>query len=77
MSTNQNQDSDNDNNDDYQDSQVHNNRIEIKINATITDHSSSEQETPVAPLINKDCQEISIKVSLNGHTTNAIIDMGY
>ena len=55
---------------------MHNNRIEIKINATITEHSSSEQDTPVAPLINKECQEISIKVSLNGHSTNAIIDTG-
>ena len=74
--TDQNQDSDNDRNDDYKDNQVHNNRIEVKINATTIDKNSSEHETPIAPLINKDFQEITIKVSINGQAKNVIIDTG-
>ena len=35
-----------------------------------------EHETLVAPLINKDCQEITIEVSVNVQTTHAIIETG-
>ena len=55
---------------------MHNNRIEIKINATTVDNKTSAQEREVASLINMEGHDITMDVSVNEQQTKAIIDTG-
>ena len=55
---------------------MHNNRIELKINATTIRSAEIAESSIKAPLINQECSEIDIKIQINNNPTTAIIDTG-
>ena len=55
---------------------MHNNQIELKINATTITKAEIAGSSIKATLINQDCSKIGIKIQINNKPISAIIDTG-